>query len=209
MTEYLVGMGSKKLAEWAIEHADLNALILLCERYGRLERPRSHKNAAKAIMAFRSELIKTFRLHPEAGATFKWPTTDVEIRESQSLAKGRVKFRDKTWLYVLGYSVNKELRLSDEARIKILDDAYKLPRNSVPCTSDEMEPGESRTPQRLERIANIVASHARARKLNNRGGMYDEAIRKYERDLMKLKKMHYDGKYDGTLDFDWPSTSTH
>ena len=129
---------------------------------------------------------------------FSWPTTDAGPGTG-SLDDGAYQYA-KGLLGYVGYRVGAQGASVDQRRA-LLDDVYllRLPRvNSEVYMAEWDSPSSAR---RLQKLAESIASFARAAKRNDRY-RYATAIAEWESDLRYLKTTYYDTRFG----FQWPST---
>jgi len=137
---------------------------------------------------------------------FDWPTTDVPER-TRGLAVPFSTFEspETGLLGHMGYHVGKTSDLTQAERREILDEviAAALRAASPPDEYYLGQWGDPRTPDRLRKTANCIASFVRLRKLDTTKDN-SVAIGDWEEDLRYLKSQYY-----GSLGsrFVWPDTS--
>lgn len=129
---------------------------------------------------------------------FRWPHTNSY--------PGRGLF-DPEWIHEkgvlseMGYHVGRN-GLSETERRRILDDAYNF---DVPFVDMEtlVEWNSPKTPFRLRKMANSLASFAKNAKRRRDADRLAQAIADWENDLAYLKIRYYDRQYDH--EFPWPN----
>jgi len=137
---------------------------------------------------------------------FNWPTTDI-FPSSNRLTDdlGYSKWPEVSVLRHMGYKVGKR-GLGKTARHKILDRALEieLVSGAYGSKGNIEEWGTSLSPQRLQKIANFLASFARLKKRSTTYD-YSQSIADYESDLGYLKSTYY----RSDLGFHWPDTDVY
>ncbi len=133
---------------------------------------------------------------------FYWPTTEVIPSSNGSTGNlGDGGWPEVGVLRRLGYRVGKR-GLGKTARHKILDRALEIDLNTDAYSTEDIEEwGTTLSLQRLQKIANCLASFARLKKRSATRD-YSEAIVDYELDLDYLKSTYY----RDDLGFHWPDT---
>lgn len=136
----------------------------------------------------------------EAEDDWDWPWPSTEV--TKALVSGRFDFnRERSALNLLGYRTGKGKGLADEERWTLLDQFYRrrLPWQIQHIYQDEY--GAPATPDRLQKMANVLASNCRNMKKRTNVDSYGVAIGHYEADLDHLKSRYYRREW-----FEWPST---
>jgi len=152
-------------------------------------------NFLKAMEAHWANLREGALEHPDY---FDWPDTKIWLGSGTLSTRG---WLNEGVLGVFGYSVGEELNLSKSERRRALDAVFKL--NIPPIFGwDQLNQwGEPKTPLRLQKMANCLASFARNAKHRKTRGLVT-AITRWESDLAYLKKRYYRGKFK----FGFPDT---
>ena len=132
---------------------------------------------------------------------FRWPHTD--IYPGKGLFNPTEELLQIGVLAAMGYHVGKK-GLNVSARHSILQTAYT---NSVPFVEmDNMKEWNApKTPWRLKKIADCLATFAQNAKRRVNSDSYWQSIEDWEDDLAWLKRNFYDGVYDSK--FVWPDWS--
>lgn len=135
---------------------------------------------------------------------FAWPTTDVVSDSSDQLL---VDFVDGEWpetgvLKNLGYRVGHN-GLPELDRQATLDKTFQieLVAGSIGADGYIDQWGKPRSQDRLQKIANCLATFAKTKK-RTRHGDYAEAISNWESDLAYLERTYY----HRSMGFHWPDT---
>lgn len=134
---------------------------------------------------------------------FLWPSTDAP--EGVVPLDQTVFRNERSPLASMGYSVGNK-GPTDGARQDILDRAYlgKIPLvNSAAYMANWGLPCSA---ARLRAMADLIAANIRNRKRDHRRPSFGLAIAEWHLDLLHLKRKFYDGRYDGSGGFAWPST---
>ena len=128
-----------------------------------------------------------------------FPTATVTT-SSQNPLPSKV-FPDETGLLrQYGYKVGAN-GLPERQRRQILDSVFLKPFPFVNDTAYLREWGEPNTSQRLQKLANCIATFARIAKRKKTSDC-SESIQDWEADLAYLKRTYYDGRFD----FRWSRT---
>jgi len=134
---------------------------------------------------------------------FDWPTTEViERRDRLTVDFSGGEWPETGVLRQLGYVVGRK-GLPGAKRQQVLDRVYAVALH--PASEAEVgyiaQWGEPRTWQRLEKMANCLATFAQSRKRDTRD--YSEAIADWEADLDYLRGRYYTNRSA----FIWPDTN--
>jgi hypothetical protein len=136
---------------------------------------------------------------------FLWPSTAV-LNSKEALDRDHFHYQDGLMSF-LGYHVGKTKPVPWSKRKTILDYVYNevLPNVNNPKYMQEW--GEPKTGPRLEKLADFLAAKTRTEKSNEASTGYDYsvAIEQREHDLGYLKVKYYDGQYDRSDRFEWPT----
>lgn len=128
-----------------------------------------------------------------------FPTATV-IASSQNPLPSEVFTGETGLLRQYGYKVGVN-GLSESQRRRILDSVLLEPFPFVNDTAYLREWGKPNTAQRLQKLANCIATFARNAK-RRRLSSHSESIQDWEADLAYLKRTYYDGRFD----FRWSQT---
>jgi len=142
--------------------------------------------------------IEQLRYQAEKTGYFKWPTTFAPIGDGELNADG---WHEEGLLSCIGYHVGNDGK-HPHVRHYLLD--WIFHKEELPKVKSEEymnEFGTPKSPQRLHKMANILASMARDFKRNYHAD-YSQAISDYETDLEYL----YDKYYVDEFHFAWPRT---
>lgn len=157
----------------------------------------------RAAIDLRDRVVNRLgEIYRDRGA-FLWPSTEAP-EGSVPLDQGVFK-HDTSPLGAMGYRVGMK-GPADADRQAILERAYM---GNVPPVNSAEYMNRWSSPQsanRLQRMAELIATNVRNRKRNQSPGL-DLAIAEWERDLAYLKRAFYDGRYDGSCGFPWPDTA--
>jgi hypothetical protein len=130
---------------------------------------------------------------------FDWPSTDIFFSSNSTIDD--IQWVEKGGMSRIGYKVGRN-GLNRSARERILDEAMSVDfsRRKYGYDWNYREWGNPSSAERLQKIANCIASFARLRKQNI---TYDnsEAISDYESDLNYLNRTYY----RNDLGFRWPN----
>jgi hypothetical protein len=156
-----------------------------------LRRRQRAKNLQKEIAERISQLEE--EMH-----SFEWPSTDADQGDG-SLDSGVFRHSSGLLRY-MDYKVGVNGYVKRD-RLEILERVYEetLPKVNSPAYMAEW--GRPSSSQRLQKMADSIASFVRNAKRHSYNDM-SMAIDEWESDLAHLKKQYYDGCYD----FPWPRT---
>jgi hypothetical protein len=174
-----------------------NALLLIARELLYRER--------RAAAFLRERVINRLTEILEERQAFLWPSTEPPIGPGQIDPE---VFRNE-WspLSAMGYRVGMQ-GPADGDRQAILDRAYQGTIPPVNSAEYMSRWGKPKTSSRLERMANLIAANVRLKKRQDQT-TFALAINEWERDLSYLKKIYYDGCYDGIDGFSWPGSHTN
>lgn len=129
---------------------------------------------------------------------FDWPTTEIGIDRGGGLSSS--EWVREGLLHCMGYHVGKGSPLSSEGRYRLLARIYEgyLPPVNGPNYMSQW--GRPCSAERLEKLAQSLASFARQAKRRSSANL-EEAIRSWESDLRFLHDQYYAPKFL----FRWPS----
>lgn len=133
---------------------------------------------------------------------FKWPHTD--FLPGQNPLSDNVFQNGTGVLQAMGYQVGKSSPLSEYQRRVILRRTYENNLPQIQNTAYMLEWNVPRTPWRLQKIANCLASFAVNHMRHRNADSFKQAITDWIDDLAWLKENFYDGIYDHPRKFDWP-----
>lgn len=149
-------------------------------------------------LKLREEVSSTYRIQAAQGEWFAWPITIASpgVRE----LKG-VGWRPHGMLGFLGYHVGETQATPPDIRRCILEYAFECHLPPLNDRAYYMEWGETRTAQRLNKLANTLAALTRNAKRRD-ATSYATAIDDWEGDLALLR----DSYYVNFFHFGWPAT---
>lgn len=157
-------------------------------------------SAHARLAEIEAEWSHRIALKPGDPDYFPWPSTEAEFGLGAINADG---WQEIGMLSYLGYHVGQSGRLIAEQRAHLLTQVFRMhlpPLNSVQYMRQW---GASQTSQRLQKIAETLASLARNAK-RRRNVDFAIAIRDWEADLAYLRRSFYDRRFD----FPWPTTAS-
>jgi len=153
-------------------------------------RSRSKNQALRKRIAQRLTKLQAISVFPTATVT----------TGSQNPLPSEVFTGETGLLRQYGYKVGAN-GLPERQRRQILDSVFLKPFPFVNDTAYLREWGEPNTSQRLQKLANCIATFARIAK-RRRTSDCSESIQDWEADLAYLKRTYYDGRFD----FRWSRT---
>lgn len=138
--------------------------------------------------------------HNSTAATFEWPTTSTTVSYGQ--LEDDVFPLEIGVLRTIGYTVGLTNGLEQEARRSLLTSFYTTTPNLPDEHPQAVEWGGPSSASRLFKLANTIAAHTRNAK--RRKQRPSAAISDWESDLEYLKRTFF----DGTFQFQWPTTGS-
>jgi hypothetical protein len=156
-----------------------------------------HERREQALQ-LRQEVSSEWRILAHQGTWFPWPTTVAP--------PGARKLKGVRWwqggiLGFLGYHVGERQPTRRDIRWRILEYVFECHLPPLNGLDYYVEWAEPRTPQRLQKLADTLASFSRNAKRQD-ALSYATAITDWEDDLIFLRKKYYVDFFH----FEWPAT---
>jgi hypothetical protein len=154
--------------------------------------------ALERLLAIEAEWARRASMAPDHPDYFPWPTTDAPQGSKDVAVRD---WEEIGMLSYLGYHVRMKDELSAAQRRRLLAHVFNMrlpPLNSVAYMRSW---GSPNTGPRLKKIAESIAAFTRNTK-RRRNPQLAEAIRKWEEDLLYLRKAFYVDRFDS---FIWPT----
>lgn len=193
-----LGDSAAKVAPFETLRKRWFAAVMYVHRFGYLDGSAEDVLSARRLIgeieAEWDRLIGVPRGHPDY---FEWPSTDPRAGEGKIDSGG---WEATGMLGYLGYKVGKTSDLTKDQRQFLLKCAFSTYLPPINSTEYMRGWGAPESPQRLQKMAESLASFIRLRK-QRRDTNFHEAIFAWEQDLQYLYIRYYVGKFG----FAWPS----
>ncbi|MCG2842381.1 hypothetical protein L6Q21_15490 [Sandaracinobacter sp. RS1-74] len=158
-----------------------------------------HPNNNPQIIRFRKALLDEWAKRARYAKTpadyFRWPST----KAGSGAGSSSIDYREQGLLKFMGYQVGAVDGESSHTRQQILDAVFTSDLPPVNDINYMKAWGDSRSPQRLKRLAEELARFSRNAK-SKRSANMDIAVADWEEDLTYL----YENYYKRRFNFSWP-----
>lgn len=154
--------------------------------------------ARERLLAIEAEWARRASMAPDHPDYFPWPSTDAPAGDKDVAVEN---WEEIGILSYLGYHVGITDQLSTAQRRRLLNHVFSMrlpPLNGVAYMRSW---GSPNTGSRLKKIAESIAAFTRNAK-RRRNPQLVECVRKWEDDLLYLRKAFYVGRFDR---FTWPT----